>query len=224
MSPRAGRAPEPENETVPTVFVVDDDAGVRKSLQLLIETDGLPVETYPSALEFLAVCTPERPGCLVLDLRMPGLSGLELQERLAEKGCRLPIIFISGQGEVSTATRALRAGALHFLEKPFSSQELLATIHKALEKDRKARDRAARREEARRLLAGLTRRERQVCEQLVRGAPVKAIAADLGMAKKTCDVHRANILRKMQVTTIPELVRIVLLATDEGDVGPPEPD
>ena len=223
MNPRVGRASEPEREAVPTVFVVDDDAGVRKSLQLLIETDKLPVETYSSAVEFLEACTPERPGCLVLDLRMPGMSGLELQERLAANGCRLPIIFITAHGDVSTATRALRAGALHFLEKPFSSQELLDTIHKALEMDRKARELAAGREEARRLLAHLTPRERQVCERLVRGAPVKAIAVDLGMAKKTCDVHRANIFRKMLVTTLPELVRKFLQATGEGDVGAPEP-
>ena len=223
MNPRIGRASERNPEAVPTVFVVDDDAGVRKSLRLLIETVRLPVETYSSADEFLEACTPERPGCLVLDLRMPGTSGLELQEQLARKGCRLPIIFITAHGDVSTAVRAIRAGAVHFFEKPFSSQELLDTIHKALAADGKARELEARREEARLLLARLTPRERQVCARLVLGAPVKAIAADLLMAKKTCDVHRANIFRKMMVTTLPELVRKFLLATGEGEGGAPGP-
>jgi FixJ family two-component response regulator len=143
---------------------------------------------------------------------MPGMSGLELQERLAAAGCRLPIIFITAHGDVGTAVRAMKAGALHFIEKPFSSQLLLDMVHKALELNGKMRELDARREEARRLLEGLTPREREVCDLLVRGQPVKAIAAELGMAKKTCDVHRANIFKKMKVTTLPELVRVCLLA------------
>lgn len=220
MNPRSDKAPERERAPgSPTVFVVDDDPGVRKSLRLLIETVKLPVETYASAQDFLDACKPGRPGCLILDLRMPGMSGLELQERLAAAGCRLPIIFITAHGDVGTAVGAMKAGALHFIEKPFSSQALLDTIHQALGLNEKLRELDARREEAGRLLDQLTPRERQVCDGLVRGDPVKAIAAELGMAKKTCDVHRANIFRKMKVTSLPELLRACFLVAggEEGE-------
>jgi FixJ family two-component response regulator len=220
MSPGTGSGSAQRLTADPTVFVVDDDAGVRKSLRLLIETDGLAVETFASAAEFLASCTPERPGCLILDLRMPGMSGLELQEKLLAKGCHRPVIFITAHGDVATAARAFRAGALHFLEKPFSSHELLDTIHRALEKDARLREHEARRIEARTLLENLTRREREVCDQLVVGVPVKAIAANLKIAKKTCDVHRANLFRKMSVATTAELVWKYLLATgQDGDAA-----
>ncbi len=197
----------------PTVFIVDDDPGVRKSLSVLIETDGFDVETFASALDFVKHCDPSRPGCLVVDLRMPGMSGLELQQSLIEKGCHLPVIFITAHGEVSAAVQAMKAGAIDFIEKPFASQVLLDTIHRALVEDAQIREAEAERQDARRRLLSLTKRQRQVVELLVQGHPTKAVAAELGMAKKTCDVHRTSAFRKLKVQTLADLARLYLLAT-----------
>ncbi len=206
------------DEAVPTVFVVDDDPGVRNSLRLLLETVNLPTETFASAQEFLDACDLGRPGCLVLDLAMPGMSGLELQERLRAERCIIPIIFITAHGEVSTAVRAMKKGAKNFLEKPFCGQALIDMIQREIEVNRQERLQRARIRDAGARLDLLTRRERQVLDLLVRGLPVKAIADELEMAKKTCDVHRAHIMQKTGVSSVPELVQLHILGSqaEEG--------
>lgn len=195
-----------------TVFVVDDDHAVRKSLDMLIRSVGIPVETFPSAQEFLAAYDPRRPGCLVLDVRMPGMSGLELQRHLQDQGMHLPVIVITGHGDVPIAVRALKNGALEFLEKPFSKQLLLEHVREALQRD------AARRADRTRLssvesrLASLTDRERQVMDLVVAGKVSKEVAAALGISKKTVDVHRSRVMQKMQVESVAELVELALIA------------
>lgn len=209
------------DDAVPTVFVVDDDPGVRKSLRLLLETVNLPTETFASAQEFLDACDLERPGCLVLDLAMPGMSGLELQERLRARHCIIPIIFITAHGEVSTAVRAMKDGAKNFLEKPFCGQALIDMIQREIEVNRQERLQLARIREACARLGRLTRRERQVLDLLVQGLPIKAIADELAMAKKTCDVHRSHIIQKTEVNSVPELVQLYILGSQAEDREPP---
>ncbi|NLE60974.1 MAG: response regulator transcription factor [Planctomycetes bacterium] len=193
-----------------TVFVVDDDAAVCDSLRFLIESVGLQVRTFSSADEFLAAYTPDQPGCLVLDLRMPGMSGLELQEQLARQKCALPVIIITAHGDVPTAVRAMHAGAVDFMSKPFSDQHLLDRIHQALTKDAQAR-----RDEA--VCAGiaarvalLTPREREVMDLVVSGMPNKRIAAQLELSAKTVETHRARVMDKMQARSVAELVHMAL--------------
>jgi RNA polymerase sigma factor (sigma-70 family) len=194
-----------------TVFVVDDDPAVRKALRWLIESVGLRVETFTTAQEFLdANPDPNRPGCLVLDIRMPGLSGLELQKKLTEQNSELPVIIITGHAEVPMAVQALKAGAVDFLEKPISEQMLVDRIHQALERDAKNRLAQARRSTIEERLALLTPRERQVFQLVVAGKSNKAIAATLGVTSKTVEAHRAQLMRKMQADNLPELVRMSL--------------
>lgn len=197
----------------PTVFVVDDDPGVSKSTRLLVKSVDLPIETFGSAKEFLEHVDPSRPGCLVLDLRMPGMGGLELQEQLAARGYSLPIIFITAHGDVATAVRAMRAGAIEFLEKPYRGQDLLDRIHEAIALDRESRRKKSERDEVWELLESLTPREREVMDLLIDGVPNKAIASQLGIARKTVDVHRLRIMRKMKATSVVDLVRKALAAT-----------
>ncbi len=193
-----------------TVFVVDDDAAVCDSLRFLIESVGLQVRTFSSADEFLAAYTPGQPGCLVLDLRMPGMSGLELQERLARQKCALPVIIITAHGDVPTAVRAMHAGAVDFMSKPFSDQHLLDRIHQALTKDAQARrDEAVRAGIAARV-ALLTPREREVMDLVVSGMPNKGIAAQLELSAKTVETHRARVMDKMQARSVAELVHMAL--------------
>jgi two-component system response regulator FixJ len=196
----------------PTVFIVDDDPGVRKSLSVLANSVSLEAEAFGSAQEFLEALDPLRPGCLVLDLRLPAMSGLELQGLLAGQSCSLPIIFITGHGDVSTAVRAMQAGAVSFLEKPFRSQDLIDCIHRALELDIALRRAHTRRTQALQRLELLTRREHEVLDQIVAGKPPKVIACELKISRKTFDVHRGNIMRKLEVGTTAELVRMVLEA------------
>ena len=200
--------PPPE----PTVFVVDDDRAMRESLSWLLDSVGLRVRSYATAADFLAEHDPAQPGCLVLDVRMPGMSGLDLQAELARRGVELPTIVITGHAEVSMAVRAVKAGAIDFIEKPFSDQLLLDRVRQALEIDLEVREVRRRREDALRRLATLTAREREVLNLVVAGKQNKEIASELGVSPKTVEVHRAHVMSKMCVDSLAELIRITLLA------------
>lgn len=193
-----------------TVFVVDDDEAVRDSLSMLVRSVGLEAETFASAAEFLDAFDAERRGCLVLDVRMPGMGGLDLQERLVEMNAALPIIFITGHGEIPLAVRAIQAGAVDFLQKPFSDQELLDRIHQALEDDLENRRQRAGQDEIRARLGTLTPREREVLDLVVEGEANKVIANRLGVSQRTVEVHRARVMEKMQADSLAHLVRLVL--------------
>jgi RNA polymerase sigma factor (sigma-70 family) len=197
-------------ESEPTVFVVDDDPAVRDSLRDLIESAGLAVESHASAREFLDAYTPDRPGCLVLDVRMPGMSGLDLQEHLREKRFGIPVIIITAHGSVSDASRSFKMGAIDFLEKPFIHEDLLARISAAIEKDARTRQHEARLDDITNRIARLTARERQVMDKVVTGCPNKRIATELGITQRTVEVHRAQVMEKMQAESLAELVRLVI--------------
>lgn len=194
----------------PTVFVVDDDAAVRDSLKLLLKSVGQAVETFASAQEFLDAYKDDRPGCLVLDIRMPGMSGLELQEKLNERRSILPVIFITGHGDVPMAVEAMQAGAVDFIQKPFRDQDLLDRINQAVERDTANRADLAERNAIRRRLGTLTPREREVMDLVVRGKANKVIAGDLNLSQRTVEIHRARVMEKMQASSLAHLVRMVL--------------
>jgi FixJ family two-component response regulator len=196
----------------PVVFVVDDDEAVRESLELLISSVGLEVRSSGSAREFLESYDGGRPGCLVLDVRMPGMSGLELQERLNEMGSCLPVIFITGHGDVPVAVSAMRAGAVDFLQKPFRDQELLDRIHQSIQRHRGLLARLDDVQQVRERMSHLTRREREVMALVVEGAPNKAIAYDLGLSERTVEIHRSRVMKKMDAGSLAELVQLVLSA------------
>jgi two-component system response regulator FixJ len=204
-------------EPVPIVFVVDDDRAMRDSLRWLLESIGLSVRTYATAAEFLREHDPAQPGCLVLDVRMPGMSGLDLQAELAQRGAELPTIVVTGHGEVAMAVRAVKAGAIDFIEKPFSDQLLLDRVRQALEIDRQSREVRVRREDARRRLASLSAREREVLELVAAGKANKEIAAALGLSPKTVEVHRAHVMSKMAADSLAELIRVAILAGAIGE-------
>ena len=191
---------------------MDDDPAVRDAVRQVVLSVGLSVETYSTSQEFLDKYDPSRPGCLVLDVRMPGRSGLDLQRELSQRGVALPIIIITGYADVYLAVRALKAGAVDFIEKPFSSQVLLERIEEAIEKDRQARKENAKRAEFTARLESLTPRERQVMDLVVDGQPNKAIAAELGLSLKTVEGHRAHVMEKMKVGSLAELVRLSVTA------------
>ncbi len=195
----------------PTVFVVDDDADVRKSLRWLLESVSLSVETFSTAHEFLEEFDPERPGCLVVDVRLPGLSGLELQERLAAAGATLPTIVITGHGDVPMAVRAMKGGAIDFLEKPFSDQLLLDRVQQAIRLDGEVRRQRRRQGEVAARMGLLTPREREVLERVVQGKSNKVMAAELDISTKTVEAVRARLMRKMQADSVADLVRMSLL-------------
>ena len=196
------------SEVAPTVFVVDDDPSVLKGLSRLLRSAGWKAATYDSPHVFLREYDPAAPGCLVLDIAMPGVDGLELQRQLADAGCPLPIVFITGHGDIPTSVRAMRAGALNFLAKPVNDEDLLAAVLEAVETDRVARH--AQRDMAlvRERLATLTPREREVLEQVVVGKLNKQIAGDLGTVEKTIKVHRARVMEKMGARSLAELARM----------------
>lgn len=196
----------------PTVFVVDDDRAMRDSLRWLLESVGLSVRTYATATEFLREYEPSQPGCLVLDVRMPGMSGLDLQAELARRDAALPTIIVTGHAEVTMAVRAVKAGALDFIEKPFSDQLLLDRVRQALEIDRQDREVRRRRAEALRRLESLTAREREVLELVVAGKANKEVAAALKLSTKTVEVHRAHVMAKMGAESLAELIRMAILA------------
>jgi FixJ family two-component response regulator len=197
-------------QPAPTVFVVDDDEGVRNSLRFLLKSVGLAANAVGSASEFLATYRPSQPGCLVLDVRMPGMSGLELQEQLNLRGAVIPVIFITGHGDIPMAVEAMQQGAFDFLQKPFRDQDLIDRIQRALERD--ARNRAALDQHARirERLDSLTPREREVLALMTRGKPNKIMAAELGVSQRTVEIHRARVMEKSRAASLAQLVRMVL--------------
>ncbi|HKZ74185.1 MAG TPA: response regulator transcription factor [Steroidobacteraceae bacterium] len=197
-------------ERVPTVFVVDDDEAVRGALRLLLKSVGLTAAAFASAQEFLASYSPGQPGCLVLDVRMPGMSGLELQHQLNLRGAILPVIFITGHGDVPMAVEAMQHGAFDFVQKPFRDQELLERVQRALEKDRLAREQLRQTESIRARLDALTPREREVLLLMVQGKANKVMAADLGVSQRTVEIHRARVMDKMQARALAQLVRMAM--------------
>ncbi len=192
------------------VFIIDDNAAVRDAVRWLVEQVGLNARTFASAREFLDAFQPDMRGCLVLDIRMPGMSGLDLQEKLAQEGVHLPVIIVTGHGDVPITVRAMKSGAFEFLQKPFNDQTLIDAIQAALDKYGEVWEQEDRRARASRSLAALTRREREVLELLRRGKPNKVIAAELGLSVRTVEGHRANITEKMGVKSLGQLIELVL--------------
>jgi two-component system response regulator FixJ len=198
------------NSVRPTIFIVDDDSAVRDALKLLLRSVGQAVETFGAGQEFLDAYNDDRAGCLVLDIRMPGMSGLELQQKLNEKHAILPIIFITGHGDVPMAVEAMQAGAVDFIQKPFRDQDLIDRINQALEKDHNNRAALGERNDIRRRLETLTPREREVLDLVVHGKANKVIAGDLKLSQRTVEIHRARVMEKMQASSLAHLVRMVL--------------
>jgi len=195
-------------DTDPIVFIVDDDDSVRKALTRLIKSVGLNVETFASAHDFLKRESHNGPAYLVLDIRMPGLSGLDLQDELVAAGRTLPIIFISGHGSIPLSVQAMKAGAVDFIEKPFEDQTLLDAIHQSLKKDRKAKLEQAELREIQQRVDSLTPREREVFTHVVSGKLNKQIAFELGTSERTIKAHRARVMRKMQAKSLADLIRL----------------
>jgi FixJ family two-component response regulator len=204
-------------EPVPTVYVVDDDPDVLKAIERLLEPVGLAVAAYASPRQFLEHHDRDAAGCLVLDLALPGLNGLELQQVLEQQGSLLPIVFLTGRGDIATSVQAMKRGAADFLTKPVDDGELIAAIHAALARDRASQRVNAERERVAKCLATLTERERQVLERIVAGRLNKQIAAELGTVEKTIKFHRANLMRKMGVRVVADLVKLA----ERAGVGSP---
>ncbi len=191
-----------------TVFVVDDDAAVRDSLTLLIEQDGLTVQTFDSAEAFLAAWNPELRGCAIVDLRMPGMDGLRLQEEMARRGILLPIIFLTAHGDIQTTVRAIKAGAVDFLTKPITGAALIKSVRAALEESARVREQAQVNYSAAARLASLTERERAVLALAIEGLANKEIARQLGISHRTVEIHKARVMRKTGAASLLELARI----------------
>lgn len=197
-----------------TVFIIDDDPAVRDAVGLLLRASGLQVETFASAADFLNANAVRRPGCIVLDVRMPGMSGLDLQKQLRAQGCCLPIIFMTGHGDVPMAIRAMKAGAFDFIEKPFQGEILRQRIEEALNLDCRERSRQARRTDATTRLALLSPREREVLDRVVDGQYNKVIAAELGISLSTVEIHRKRVMEKLQAGSLSDLIRLLALLND----------
>ena len=200
----------------PIVFVVDDDAAVRKAVSRLLRSAGITVAVFASPREFLAQYNPEMPGCLVLDLAMPGFNGLQLQTTLGEKGCTLPIIFLTGHVDVSKTVQAMKHGAFDFLTKPVHAKNLLPAIHAAIERDAVTRREQAKLSEICARLDTLTPREREVLQHVVAGKLNKQIASELGVTYATIKMHRARVMTKMKVQAVADLVRLAELCGIRG--------
>jgi two-component system, LuxR family, response regulator FixJ len=205
-----------ERAATPTIYVVDDDDGMRRALDTLLSTVGYKTAVFSRPTEFLARYNPELSGCLVLDIRMPEMSGLELQQHLNRMGSMLPVIFITGHGDVPMAVQAMKEGAFEFIQKPFRDQELLDRINHALKLDADNRGTAARRSEVQQRLNALTPRERQVMDLIVEGSANKVIAIDLGLSERTVEIHRAKVMEKMSARSVAHLVKLHLTLTDEN--------
>ncbi len=193
-----------------TVFVVDDDDAVRDSLGMLLRSVELPVETFDSGIAFLERYRPDLSGCLVLDIRMPKMSGLETQQKLRELGSRLPVIFITGHGDIPMAVQAIKEGAADFIQKPFRDQDLLDRIHAALEEDSRLRSEDSQRATLATRYESLTDREREVMEMVVAGKANKVIALDLNLSQRTVEIHRARVMEKMQARSLADLVKMAI--------------
>jgi two-component system response regulator FixJ len=192
------------------VFVVDDDEAVRSSTKLLLKSVGLPAVTFASAQEFLDNYDPLQPGCVVLDVRMPLMSGLELQQLLNIRGAIIPVIFITGHGDIPMAVEAMQHGAFDFLQKPFRDQELLDRVQRALTRDTENRARLRHTDRIRERLASLSPREREVLELVTQGKANKMVAGDLGVSQRTVEIHRAHVMQKMEAGSLAELVRMMM--------------
>lgn len=203
----------------PIVFVVDDDESVRGSLRYLLRSVDLECQAFASATEFLAVYNPAQPGCLVLDVRMPGMSGLELQQLLNLRGAIIPVIFITGHGDIPMAVDAMQQGASDFLQKPFRDQDLIDRIQRALEKDVRTRAALEQHESIREWLATLTRRERQILTLMTQGKANKNMAHELGLSQRTVEIHRARVMEKSGAASLAQLVRMVM----DVEPQPPQP-
>ena len=215
-----GRSAPPRSTTSAEeaiVFIVDDDASVREALSNLFRSVGLQVETFGSAHEFLQSKLPNAPSCLILDIRLPRLSGLDFQAELAKADIRIPIIFMTGHGDIPMTVRAMKAGAVDFLTKPFRDQDMLDAVTAAIERDRNSRDEAKALSDLQALFATLTPRERQVMNLVTAGLMNKQIAAEIGLAEITVKIHRGHIMRKMGAKSLPDLVRMAELL----GIGPP---
>ena len=195
-------------EAFPTVFIVDDDGGLRQAIHDLVESVGLHAQSFASSEDFLRAKRVNRPSCLVLDVRLPQMSGLDFQKRLAEKGIQIPIIFITAHGDIPMSVRALKSGALEFLTKPFRDQDLLDAIHQALERDRVAQEQQIEIRHLQERVGTLTPREQEVMNLVVSGMLNKQIASQIGASEATVKIHRGNVMRKMQAGSVVDLVRM----------------
>jgi two-component system, LuxR family, response regulator FixJ len=199
---------------LPIVMVVDDDSGVRNAMRALLKSVGLNSTLYASAQEFLGAYDPHQPGCLLLDIRMPGMSGMDLQQELNLRGAVVPVIFMSGHADIPMAVEAMQHGAFDFLQKPFRDQDLLDRIQRAIARDAERRLALGERERIRSRLDSVTDREREVLELLTKGKQNKQIAQELGVSPRTIEIHRARVMEKMEAQSVAELVRMML------DLGP----
>jgi len=195
-------------EALPTVFIIDDDRGLRQAIQDLVESVGLRAESFASGEDFLRAKRMNRPSCLVLDVRLPQMSGLDFQQRLTETGIHIPIIFITAHGDIPMSVRALKSGALEFLTKPFRDQDLLDAIHQALERDRVAREQQSEIHNLLERVRTLTAREQEVMNLVVSGMLNKQIASEIGTSEATVKIHRGNVMRKMKAGSVVGLVRM----------------
>jgi FixJ family two-component response regulator len=208
IQPARGRGGRLMSETVPIVFIVDDDLSVRRSTERLVRAAGLNVQTFTSAREFVNSSRPEVPACLVLDVRMPGLSGMDLQRELIQRGMHIPIIFITGHGDIPMSVRAMKAGAVEFLTKPFRSRALLDAVRTAIERDRSRHKERSEAGELRQRYEQLTPREREVMVLVAAGLLNKQVAGELATAERTVKFHRAHIMQKMKAESLADLVRM----------------